>query len=219
MAKCPALKLVGGLYYLEFDGIDDGLRSADIDFTGDKIYDTDINAFVDGNATGTWFYASGLYNTRGNVQGNMDGIDAMPITRMSNNQWLYHTKVEIWLRVPTQIYLTAGQSNSVGYGQLSEIPSSVSLTGVQYWGGGSSGSASTAWGAMTAGSTNGSQFGYEIPLADLTKPSHFIKYAWGGTNLHTQWNPTDGTMYANWLSTVNDATTALNKPYQIMWLF
>ena len=34
LAKCPALKLVGGLYFLEFDGIDDGLRSADIDFTG-----------------------------------------------------------------------------------------------------------------------------------------------------------------------------------------
>ena len=32
--KCPTLKLAGGLYYLEFDGIDDGLRSADIDFTG-----------------------------------------------------------------------------------------------------------------------------------------------------------------------------------------
>jgi len=34
LSKCPALKLVGGLYFLEFDGIDDGLRSADIDFTG-----------------------------------------------------------------------------------------------------------------------------------------------------------------------------------------
>jgi hypothetical protein len=32
--KCPTLKLAGGLYYLEFDGVDDGLRSADIDFTG-----------------------------------------------------------------------------------------------------------------------------------------------------------------------------------------
>ena len=32
--KCPTLKLAGGLYYLEFDGIDDGLQSAAIDFTG-----------------------------------------------------------------------------------------------------------------------------------------------------------------------------------------
>ena len=32
--KCPTLKLASGLYYLEFDGVDDGLQSADIDFTG-----------------------------------------------------------------------------------------------------------------------------------------------------------------------------------------
>ena len=182
-------------------------------------YDTDAMAFVDGNSSATWFYASGLYTTRDDVTSDMGGLDALPIMIMSNSQWLYHTKVEIWLRVPTQVYLIAGQSNAVGFGQLSEIPASVSLTGVEYWGGGSNGSASTAWGAMTAGSTNGNQFGYEIPLADLTKPSHFIKYAWGGTNLHTQWNPTGGTMYANWLSTFNIATSALNKPYQIMGLF
>ena len=34
LSKCPALKLVGGLYFLEFDGIDDGLKSETIDFTG-----------------------------------------------------------------------------------------------------------------------------------------------------------------------------------------
>jgi len=33
LAKCPALKYVGGLYYLEFDGVDDGLQTASIDFT------------------------------------------------------------------------------------------------------------------------------------------------------------------------------------------
>ena len=32
--KCPTLKLAGGLYYLEFDGIDDGLQTSSIDFTG-----------------------------------------------------------------------------------------------------------------------------------------------------------------------------------------
>lgn len=32
--KCPTLKLASGLYYLEFDGVDDGLQSAAIDFTG-----------------------------------------------------------------------------------------------------------------------------------------------------------------------------------------
>ena len=32
--KCPTLKLASGLYYLEFDGIDDGLQAAAIDFTG-----------------------------------------------------------------------------------------------------------------------------------------------------------------------------------------
>jgi len=32
--KCPTLRLASGLYYLEFDGIDDGLQAAAIDFTG-----------------------------------------------------------------------------------------------------------------------------------------------------------------------------------------
>ena len=32
--KCPTLRLAGGLYYLEFDGIDDGLQASAIDFTG-----------------------------------------------------------------------------------------------------------------------------------------------------------------------------------------
>ena len=32
--KCPTLRLAGGLYYLEFDGVDDGLQASAIDFTG-----------------------------------------------------------------------------------------------------------------------------------------------------------------------------------------
>jgi len=64
LAKCPALKYVGGLYYLEFDGIDDGLQTSSIDFSsGDsmsvftgvrkEVDETSVVAELSNNVAGT----------------------------------------------------------------------------------------------------------------------------------------------------------------------
>ena len=177
------------------------------------------NRFLDGNIATTWFYAAGIFDTyTTGINSNMGGLTAMPIMVMSNGSWIYHTKVEVWLRVPTKVYLVAGQSNAVGFGVEAQLPSYIpagsTITNTKYWGNGYS-----AWADMTAGNTNASQyFGYELPLGYLTSPSYILKYASGGTNLHTQWDP-DGasnTIYDNWLATVTNGLNAITVPYQVV---
>lgn len=181
--------------------------------------DSDSNAFLDGNNSNLWFYGAGIFDTYNtSINGQMGGLTAMPILVMSNGSWLYHTKVEVWLRVPNRVYLVAGQSNAVGFGVESQLPSYISpgqtLSNVKYWGNGYS-----AWSDMVAGNTNASRyFGYELPLGYLTHPSYIIKYASGGTNLHTQWDPdgANNSIYDAWLTTVTNALNALTVPYQIV---
>lgn len=180
---------------------------------------TSTNRFLDGNGGTMWFYAAGIFDTYGTgINSNMGGLTAMPIMFMSDGNWIYHTRVEVWVRVPTKVYLVAGQSNSVGFGVEAQLPSYIpagsTVTNTKYWGNGYS-----AWTDMTAGNTNASQyFGYELPLGYLTSPSYILKYASGGTNLHTQWDPdgSSNTVYTNWLTTVTNGLNAITVPYQVV---
>jgi hypothetical protein len=213
------------------------------------------NSFADGNEDDTWFYGAGLYSNN-----NMSTKGQIPVmlSKLNDNdqEWITHTKVEIWVRVPIQIYLIAGQSNAVGFGDTTSY--APDLSDVQFWNrkrlladnldkndvtyltADSDKWKPGEWGDMEVGNTVKNRpenedvskyFGYEVPLANLvTKPAHFIKYAKGNTNLHTEWNPDlaftrlnpGGTknQYTQWSVTFDEAIAALGKqPYQIMGMF
>ena len=81
--KCPTLKLAGGLYYLEFDGIDDGLRSADIDFTGTSTMSVFSGARKEADEVAV---VAELSNNVGGSTG------AFRLASISSNVWRYTSK-------------------------------------------------------------------------------------------------------------------------------
>ena len=81
--KCPTLKFVGGLYYLEFDGVDDGLRSADIDFTGTNTMSVFSGARKEADEVAV---VAELSNNVGGATG------AFRLSSISSNVWRYTSK-------------------------------------------------------------------------------------------------------------------------------
>ena len=89
---------------VDFEPIDEGRNSmyytGIIQFQGLHVdLPLRTNSYADGNVGPGWFYGMGMYNTAVNLSHFMGGLRAIPIV-ISNNQWLYHTKVALWLRVP-----------------------------------------------------------------------------------------------------------------------
>ena len=167
--------------------------------------------------------SSFLSYTTENLPGNkpngtiaFDTTLGLPVYFKFDKWYKLNDNVEI-ADVSINIYLIAGQSNAVGYGYTNDLPSDLDLSNVKYWSG-------SNWEDMTVGSTNAAgnnRFGYEVPLANLVeKPSYFIKYAVGGTNLHTQWNPNTGGKYAGWKTTFDNAIAGLGtNQYNIKGMF
>lgn len=109
-----------------------------------------------------------------------------------------------------KVFLLGGQSNMDGRGATSGLPTApVNLqqaqSDVRLYQGGMLGDLKPS----------GNQFGPDITfgrtLADTYADDNFalIKYAVGGTDLHTDWNPSGGTNYNAFTNTVSDGITAL----------
>lgn len=105
--KRPILKETGGLYYLEFDGVDDGLVSSSIDFTNND--EMSVFAGVTLDTSGTKAVAELSENS-----GSNDG--AFRLTSISSNIWRYASKGDSALR----------NANSSGY----SVPITNVLTGL-----------------------------------------------------------------------------------------
>lgn len=117
------------------------------------------------------------------------------------------------------VFLLGGQSNMLGRAPSSSLPTSpVNLKLAQpdvlfYTGPGGSSVAANTLTTLRPGS--GTDIGPEVSfgrsIADLA-PSHniaLIKYAAGGTNLYSDWNPSTGVQFANFKSTVAAGLQAL----------
>lgn len=85
LSKCPALKLVGGLYYLEFDGIDDALVTASIDFTSTDAMSVFAGARKETDVTGV---IAELSTNAGGA--SIEG--AFRLGSSTNNIWRYTSK-------------------------------------------------------------------------------------------------------------------------------
>jgi len=120
------------------------------------------------------------------------------------------------------LYIFAGQSNAVGWKtNTSELtPALLAAQGNVLFYGPTSSTPSPAWGAFQppdeTGIPSGSGFGPEITAgrdlaAALGDPKvAMVKFAAGGTNLHTQWNPNiGGSLYAQMMTRVNQSVAAL----------
>lgn len=120
------------------------------------------------------------------------------------------------------VYLLAGQSNMVGYGQRTSLPPSLRVAQDDvriYWSG------APTWRGLQASSDLGaSWFGPEVTfgraIADGTpdRPVHLVKHAVGGTALHDYWYPGEttgddaaGAGYKAWWRTVENAVAALEE--------
>ncbi|MDB4419072.1 sialate O-acetylesterase [bacterium] len=137
-----------------------------------------------------------------------------------------------------QIYLLAGQSNANGRGHISDFGAGTShpefefyktpQTNVLFYYHKTQTATNQSlpenqWIDLAPGSGHGTvtpenspemglevSFGYALAAEFLGENIAILKYAHGGTNLHTQWSAS-GTQYANLLSTVTSATTALKN--------
>lgn len=117
-----------------------------------------------------------------------------------------------------KVYLLGGQSNAAGKALISGLPSDLQAaqTNVRIFHGDNSGVGT--WQHVAPGiSQEGPQyfgpeitFGRDLANANPTDNIAIIKYALGGTTLHTKWDPnTPGAQYAAFSSTIANALKAL----------
>jgi hypothetical protein len=123
---------------------------------------------------------------------------------------------------PVKVYLLAGQSNMVGFGENNALPTELKQpqTDVQIFHGG-------GWGYLRPGlGKDGNSFGPEITfgrdMADALPHDRIalIKVAWGGTNLMQQWRPPlaggqVGPLYTDFMNIVTGALASLGSDYEI----
>lgn len=137
-----------------------------------------------------------------------------------------------------QVYLLAGQSNANGRGHTADFGTGTSHPEFEFYktpqtnvlfyyrktqGGTNNTLPEDQWIDLAPGSGHGTfdvintpeigpevSFGYALAAEFPGEKIAILKYAHGGTNLHTQWSAS-GTQYANLLSTVTAATTALEN--------
>jgi len=122
LAKCPALKLVGGLYFLEFDGVDDGLQSAAIDFTG-----TD-NMTVFAGARKEADEVAVVAELSANL-GNNDG--AFRLAAIGGNIWRWSSKGTSVVNANSNEYTPPVTSVLTGLSDISDDVNTLRVDGVQ----------------------------------------------------------------------------------------
>jgi len=122
LAKCPALKLVGGLYYLEFDGIDDGLQSAAIDFTGTDSMSVFAGARKEADEVAV------IGELSANV-GNNNGT--FRLASIGGNIWRYSSKGTSVVNANSNEYTPPVTSVLTGLSDISDDVNTLRVDGVQ----------------------------------------------------------------------------------------
>ena len=120
--KCPTLKLAGGLYYLEFDGIDDGLRSADIDFTGTSTMSVFSGARKEADEVAV---VAELSNTLGGATG------AFRLASIGGNVWRYSSKGSSGVNANATGYTPPVTSVLTGLSDITNDVCTIRVDGVE----------------------------------------------------------------------------------------
>jgi len=122
LAKCPALKLVDGLYFLEFDGIDDGLRSANIDFTGTGTMSVFSGARKEADEVAV---VAELSNTFGGNDGTFR------LASIGGNVWRYSSKGTIGVNASATGYTPPVTSVLTGLSDIANDVTTIRVDGVE----------------------------------------------------------------------------------------
>jgi hypothetical protein len=120
--KCPTLKLAGGLYYLEFDGVDDGLRSADIDFTGTTTMSVFSGARKEADEIAV---VAELSNTFGSNAGTFR------LASINGNIWRYSSKGTSGVNANATGYTPPVTSVLTGLSDIANDVTTIRVDGVQ----------------------------------------------------------------------------------------
>ena len=122
LAKCPVLKLAGGLYYLEFDGVDDGLQSADINFTGTNTMSVFSGARKEADEVAV------VAELSNNVGGNPG---AFRIASISSNVWRYTSKGTSGVNANATGYTPPVTSVLTGLSDITNDVNTIRVDGVE----------------------------------------------------------------------------------------
>lgn len=120
--KCPTLKLASGLYYLEFDGVDDGLQSADIDFTGTNTMSVFSGARKEADEVAV---VAELSNNVGGSNG------AFRIASIGSNVWRYTSKGTSGVNANATDYTPPVTSVLTGLSDITNDVNTIRVDGVE----------------------------------------------------------------------------------------
>ena len=120
--KCPTLKLASGLYYLEFDGVDDGLQSAAIDFTGTDSMSVFAGARKEADEVAV------IGELSANV-GNNNGT--FRLASIGGNIWRYSSKGTSVVNANSNEYTPPVTSVLTGLSDISDDVNTLRVDGVQ----------------------------------------------------------------------------------------
>jgi hypothetical protein len=120
--KCPTLRLAGGLYYLEFDGVDDGLRSADIDFTGTNTMSVFSGARKEADEVAV---VAELSNTFGSNDGSFR------LASIGGNVWRYSSKGNSGVNANATGYTPPVTSVLTGLSDIANDVTTIRVDGVE----------------------------------------------------------------------------------------
>lgn len=130
-----------------------------------------------------------------------------------------YTELKTQLTVPRKIITLTGQSNAVGEGATSQLPSALSSTisGAYIWNDTNGAIEQLVMGTNNEGAS-GTQHGIEATLmskavADFGEDVILFKYGAGGTSLHTDWYPETGTNWIELESRWTDFLAELDRLY------
>ena len=122
LSKCPALKYVGGLYYLEFDGIDDGLQTASIDFSSSDAMSVFTGVRKEADETSV---VAEISDNAGTNAG------AFRFGSISGDKWRYSVRVDSTVNLNANSY-TAPQTNVVtGLNDFSDPVTTIRVDGAE----------------------------------------------------------------------------------------
>jgi Carbohydrate esterase, sialic acid-specific acetylesterase len=126
---------------------------------------------------------------------------------------------------PVAVYLLAGQSNMVGQGDSEELSAPLNSTqgDVMAWMSSSVGWTPLKWGSGNLPTQFGPELGFGRAIADGDPDVRYalVKSAVNGTSLAVDWNPATGPVYADFVSTLAQASqrlTDLGIDYEVRGL-
>ncbi len=123
LSKCPALKYVGGLYYLEFDGVDDCLRvGTDVDFTSTDEMSVFAGARKENDAVDV------VVEFSDNIGGS---TAAFRLNAVDSNRWRYTSKGTSLVNATANNYTPPVTSVLTGLSKISSPVVTVRVDGVE----------------------------------------------------------------------------------------